>query len=48
MKADKKTKGAVRYSDGGTPYAKNIYLRNEEVEKLGSPANILITITAMK
>ncbi|MHA1302229.1 MAG: hypothetical protein ACTSPI_00815 [Candidatus Heimdallarchaeaceae archaeon] len=48
MEKDKETKGAVRYSDKGTPYPKSIYLRKEEAEVLGNPNKILVKISPIE
>ena len=48
MVKDKETKGAVRYSDGGVPYSKNIYLRKEEAEVLGNPDRVSVKISSVE
>ena len=45
MYQDKETKGAVRFTDGGTH---NLYLRKEEAAALANPKHILVKVEAMK
>ena len=44
MTQDKVTKGAVRFTDQDSH---NLYLRKEEVAKLGEPKHILVTVQPM-
>ena len=42
---NKVTKGAIRYSDEKNH---NIYLRKEELEEIGNPEKLKLTLTPMK
>jgi len=45
MTQDKVTKGAIRFADQENH---NLYLRKEEVAKLGDPKHILVTVQPME
>ena len=43
MAREKETKGAIRFGDGD---GHNIYMKKDEVAKLGNPENLVVTVEA--